>query len=52
MPLIKLRSNVSIADDKTAQLMSELSQLLGVCRTSNIIATIYNPIYLSNVVLK
>ncbi|RLA25595.1 MAG: hypothetical protein DRQ62_02055 [Gammaproteobacteria bacterium] len=28
MPLIKLRTNVSIADDKTPQLMSELSQLL------------------------
>ena len=28
MPLIKLRSNVSISADKTTQLMSELSQLL------------------------
>ena len=28
MPLIKLRTNVSIADDKTPELMSELSQLL------------------------
>ena len=28
MPLIKLRTNVSLADDKTTQLMGELSQLL------------------------
>ena len=28
MPLIKLRTNVSIASDKTPELMSELSQLL------------------------
>ena len=28
MPLLKLKTNVSIASDKTPQLMSELSQLL------------------------
>ena len=28
MPLIKLRTNVSLADNKTTQLMSDLSQLL------------------------
>ena len=28
MPLIKLRTNVSIVGDKTPELMSELSQLL------------------------
>ncbi|MCK5355529.1 MAG: hypothetical protein KAJ63_10460 [Methyloprofundus sp.] len=28
MPLMKLRTNVSLADDKTTELMSELSQLL------------------------